>query len=102
MVRESTRELAIRMALGATGRRLVARITGQALVLASGGLVLGLAVAVIVARGLQAQLFEISSTDPASYVIAALVVVAVSMGGVAYSARAAVRTAPAENLRAET
>jgi predicted permease len=102
MVRESTRELAIRMALGATGRRLVARITGQALVLTSGGLVLGLLLAVIVARGLQARLFEISATDPASYAVAALVVVAVSAGGVAYSARAAVRTAPAENLRVET
>jgi ABC-type antimicrobial peptide transport system permease subunit len=80
----------------------VARITGQALALASGGLVLGLAVAVIVARGLEAQLFEISSTDPVSYVVSAALVVAVSMSGVAYSARAAVRTAPAENLRVET
>lgn len=101
MVRDSRREIAIRMALGATDGRLAARVTGQGLLLIVLGSALGLWLSTLVAARLGDRLIGVSPTDPASYAFATAVTLTVGLAAAGVAARAATRTEPAVNLRAE-
>jgi ABC-type antimicrobial peptide transport system permease subunit len=101
MVRDSRREIAIRMALGATDGRLAARVTGQGLLLLVLGSALGLWLATLVTARLGDRLIGVSPTDPASYAFATLVTLTVGLAAAGIAARMATRTEPAVNLRAE-
>jgi predicted permease len=100
-VAQGTREIGIRMALGAGARQVQRRVLAGALGLVGGGLVLGLAAALGLARFIASLLFEVSATDPATYAGAALVLLAV--GGLAGTlpARWASRVDPVVALREE-
>ena len=67
MVGQRTREIGIRIALGANPRAVVRLVLGQALALAAAGVVAGAAAAVLVTRLLAGLLFEVRSTDPVTY-----------------------------------
>jgi predicted permease len=101
MVRDSRREIAIRMALGATDGRLAARVTGQGLLLLVLGSALGLWLSTLVAARLGDRLIGVSPTDPLSYAFATLVTLTVGLTAAGVAARSATRTEPAVNLRAE-
>jgi predicted permease len=101
MVRDSRREIAIRMALGATDGRLAARVTGQGLLLLVLGSALGLWLATLITARLGDRLIGVSPTDPASYAFATLVTLTVGLAAAGIAARMATRTEPAVNLRAE-
>lgn len=98
-VAQRTRELGVRMALGATGRQVAAMMFGESVRLAAAGLVIGLLAAVAFTRALRSMLFEVSTTDPPTYVVMALVLLATA--GVAgwIPARRASRVDPAGALR---
>ena len=96
-----TREIAIRLALGARPadvRRMVAR---HAAGVAAIGIVVGLAGALVVMRALGALLFEVSAADPAPLLAAVGVLIAVAGAASWLPARRAARLDPAEALRAD-
>src|SRR2546427_2052217 len=69
MVRQRTRELGVRMALGATARDLRRMVMGRGLVVASVGSMLGLLGALLANRLLAAMLYEVTPTDLATLTV---------------------------------
>jgi putative ABC transport system permease protein len=100
-VERRRREIGVRMALGALRRDLVRGVVTRALGLAVAGLGLGLFAAAVVTRGLGALLYQVAPTDPATYALAALVLLAVTALGGYLPARRASRVDPVEALRGE-
>jgi hypothetical protein len=72
-VRERTREIGIRMAIGAGRRQVLAFVAGHGLRLTGMGLALGLALATASGRSLGAILFGVSPADPASTLLTAVI-----------------------------
>jgi len=101
MVRQSSRELGIRSALGATPRRLVRFVVGHAAALAAAGVVLGTAGAWALSRAMAAQLFGIEATDPVTYAVAVGMLMAVALLACYPPARRASRTDPLVAMRDE-
>ncbi len=101
LVRDQTREIGIRIALGASVGRVRAEVLGRAGVVAGVGAVAGLAGALATSRVLSALLYRVSPSDPASLGGACLVLLLV--GGLAayVPARRATRVDPVQALRAE-
>jgi predicted lysophospholipase L1 biosynthesis ABC-type transport system permease subunit len=100
-VRRRSREIGIRIALGAGRSRVVAGVMGRSLLLVAGGLAVGLVVATLGSGLVASQLYQVAPTDPASY---AAVVVLVALVGVAAAlapARRASRVDPVTALRSE-
>ena len=64
-VAQRTREIGIRIALGADRRAVVAMVVGEGMTLAGAGLVIGVAGAFLLTRTLETLLYEVSPTDPA-------------------------------------
>jgi predicted permease len=101
LVRDQTREIGIRIALGASGGRVRAEVLGRAGIVAGVGVIAGLAGALATSRVLSALLFQVSPSDPVSLGGACLVLLLV--GGLAayVPARRATRIDPVQALRAE-
>lgn len=101
MVRERSRELGLRMALGATRPALFKMVLQNSLKLAGIGLVIGLGGAFGLTRLLQSQLYGVGATDPATLVTVAAVLMGVAVIAVSIPAQRATRVDPIENLRTE-
>jgi predicted permease len=100
-VRQREREMAVRLALGAQPSRVVALMLRQGMTPVVLGLVLGLAVAFATTRVLSSLLFEVSATDPATFIgVVALLAIVALIASYLPSRRAA-RVHPAMTLRAE-
>jgi ABC-type antimicrobial peptide transport system permease subunit len=100
-VAKQTRELGVRMALGATPGRLRAMILGQALRLTGIGAGVGLAAALAGSRVLTSLLFEVSPTDPVALLGACTLLLAVELVAALVLAQRAGRIDPTQMLRAE-
>jgi putative ABC transport system permease protein len=100
-VSERVREIAIRMALGARGRDVMAAVLRRAVRMTVLGVLLGLAGAMAATRLMRALLFGISATDPWVFSAAAGVLVAVGLFAAYWPARRAARVDPITALRAE-
>jgi putative ABC transport system permease protein len=100
-VAQRTRELGIRIALGAGAGALRRLVVGQAMTLATIGLAIGLAAALLLSSTLEKMLFNLSSTDPATFVSVAGVLFAVALLASWLPARRASRVDPVVALRAE-
>jgi putative ABC transport system permease protein len=96
-----TKELGVRIALGAQPRAVAAMMTKQGLVLTSIGVVAGLALFTVAARFLRAFLFDTAPTDPVALSGAAIVLLAVAILASVVPAMRAARVDPVEALRAE-
>jgi putative ABC transport system permease protein len=93
------RELAIRAAVGADARGLVALVLRSGLALVAAGIVVGVAVSFALARVLQALLFEVGPADPLTLIAAAVTFAAVALAACVLPAVRAARVDPAEALK---
>ena len=100
-VSQRSREIGVRMALGATRDRVIRMVVRQALMLAVFGAVFGLALALVATRGMESLLFGVSAIDPAIYVAVAAMLVLVAGLASYLPARRAARTDPQLALRGE-
>ena len=96
-----THELGVRIALGADASRVLRLVVGRGAVLAFLGIVLGAGGAIATTRVLKSFLFEITATDPATFVGAALGLVVVALIASYLPARRATRVDPMVALRTE-
>jgi putative ABC transport system permease protein len=100
-VAQRTRELGIRMALGADGARVRSLVLGQGARLALGGILLGVAGALATTRVLRSLLYGTSPGDPIALGVAILVLAGVTLLASWLPARRAAGTDPAVVLRSE-
>ncbi len=96
-----TREIGVRLALGARPQDVTRMVLGEGAALIATGLALGLAAAWTFARLLRGVLFETPPGDPATYAGVALVLAAAALTATYLPARRAARVEPAEVVRGE-
>jgi putative ABC transport system permease protein len=101
VVGQRTREIGIRIALGAHPNVVIRLVLRQALVLAAIGVVFGSAAAIIVTRLLAGLLFEVRATDPSTYGGIALLLGVTAMIAAWLPARRAASVDPILALRSE-
>jgi putative ABC transport system permease protein len=101
-VAQRTREIGIRMALGAHAGSVLGLVVREALIMSSAGVILGMSAAFLLTEWLVAQLlFNTSPHDPATFVGVAATLTLVSMAAAYVPARRATRVDPIVALRAE-
>lgn len=100
-VSRRTRELGLRMALGATRRGLAADVLGNGLRLAAAGVLIGLAAALLLGRLVEGMLFGVHPRDPVSLLLAPILLVAVAAASLVVPARRAMRVDPLIAMRAD-
>jgi len=93
-------EFAVRLALGATAAEIVGLVLREGALLAATGLALGIAVSLRSARFIRGVLYEVSPTNPATYLAAAILLLLTAFVAMYLPARHAGRTDPATTLRA--
>jgi ABC-type antimicrobial peptide transport system permease subunit len=98
-VASRTAELGIRMALGATPRRLHLEVLRHAARLVGGGIAIGIAAALLVTPALTTFLAGLSPADPIAFVAAAAVLMLVACGASYWPARRVARVDPVLALR---
>jgi ABC-type antimicrobial peptide transport system permease subunit len=101
VVGQRTREIGVRVALGAQTGDVSRMILRQSMTVTAGGTILGLLGAFGLTRLMKAVLFEVSATDPMTFVTAPVVLVLVSFLATWVPVRRASRVDPMEALRAE-
>ncbi|MGB2622117.1 MAG: ABC transporter permease [Candidatus Acidiferrum sp.] len=97
--RQRTREIGIRMTLGAAPRDVLRLVLRQGLKLALLGLSIGLVISLILTRALASQLFGVSTTDPLTYFGVAFLLLCVALAACAIPTYRAMRTDPIAALR---
>jgi predicted permease len=98
-VAQRTREIGIRMALGAQAGSVVRLVVGQGLKLVSAGVLLGLAGSLLLTRLMSSLLFGVSATDPLTLFTISLVLVGVALLASYIPARRAAKVDPLIALR---
>jgi predicted permease len=101
VVSQRTREIGVRMALGATSPSVKGMVVRQGLWLATGGVVLGLLAAGALSSVMSSLLFGVSALDPLTYGLVGGALVAVSLVASWLPARRAARVDPSVALREE-
>jgi putative ABC transport system permease protein len=100
-VGQRTRELGIRVALGATRGELLGLVLRQALTLCCAGLAVGVVAAIALTRALRSLLFGVTPSDPISFVATIGILLAVALLASYIPARRATRVDPIVALRYE-
>jgi predicted permease len=100
-VTQRTREIGVRIAIGAQPSDVLGMVMGNAMRLAGLGLALGLCAALLGARVLASQLYGVSGRDPLTYLAISAVLAAVALLASWLPARRATRVDPMTALRAE-
>jgi putative ABC transport system permease protein len=99
LVTQRTREIGVRMALGATPSSVLALVLRQAGAMTTAGILIGLAGAYAFARYLASLLFQVSATDPTVYAAVSAVLAAVAFLAIVIPCSRATRVDPLTALR---
>jgi len=100
-VTQRTREIGIRIALGASSGDVFRAVLGGALALIGIGLVVGIVSGIAIGRGISDLLFGVSATEPRVFALVSAVVVTTGVLAAFIPARRAVRIDPTRALRDE-
>jgi len=100
-VARRTREIGIRMALGARAGGVLRLVARQGLALTGIGVAIGLALALAVSRFAASLLYGVSATDPLTFIAVPVLLLAIAVLAVLLPARRAARTDPLTALRYE-
>jgi predicted permease len=100
-VSRRTREIGIRMALGAERRGVLKLVVGQGIVLATSGAIVGIAVTLGVTRYLNSMLYDLHANDPATIGAVVMLLTLVAVVACYVPARRAMRVEPMVALRYE-
>jgi ABC-type lipoprotein release transport system permease subunit len=100
-VTQRSREMGIRMALGARARDVLMMVMRQALALVLAGVAVGLGAAFALTRLMTSQLFDTQPTDPATFTLVSLLLCGVAVVATLVPARRATRVDPVVTLRDE-
>jgi predicted permease len=101
LVSQGTREIGIRMALGATQRHILGLIVRQGMMLSLSGVLIGLAGAFLLTRLMQTLLFGVGATDAFTFGAISLLLLVVALVASFIPARRAARIDPIVSLRCE-
>jgi predicted permease len=101
LVTQRTREIGVRLALGAPPARVMTAVIGRGVVHTAAGVVIGVAVAWVLATSVEAFLFEVRPHDPVVYGAAAALLAACGVIAAFVPARRAARVDPVIALRTE-
>jgi len=100
-VTQRTREIGVRIALGATRGQMLGMVLRQAAVTGTAGVAAGIAGALVVTGWMQSQLFEVTATDPLTLIGVAALLMLVSLLACWIPGRRATRVDPVVALRYE-
>jgi hypothetical protein len=100
-VAQRTREIGVRMALGADSRRVLSQVVGQGASLTGAGLAIGLVASLGVTRVLRGLLYGVSPTDPVVFGGVATLLAVIALVACLVPARRAARIDPMAALRSE-
>jgi predicted permease len=101
LVTQGVREIGIRLALGATPRRILGMVVQHGMRVALTGVASGLAGALLLTRFMRGLLFGVGERDPLTFVATPVVLAAVALAATYIPARRAARIDPIESLRRE-
>jgi predicted permease len=99
LVNQGTKEMGIRMALGATPRSIALLVVRHGILIAAAGLLLGVAGAIVVSRVMRSLLFGVGTTDPITYLLVASLVAGTALAASYIPARRASQLDPMQSLR---
>jgi putative ABC transport system permease protein len=100
-VLRQTREIGVRMALGANPADVLRQVVRQGMSVAAAGAGAGLAAALLLTRLMSGLLYGVAPTDPATYAGVAVLLLAIALCASYVPARRAARIDPMKALRAE-
>jgi putative ABC transport system permease protein len=100
-VQQRTRELGVRIALGAPATGILRLVATEVVPLAIGGLILGLGAAFALSRSMTSLLYQVSATDPATFGAISLVGIGIAVIASLIPALRALRVDPIKALRIE-
>jgi putative ABC transport system permease protein len=100
-VNQRTREIGIRMALGAERSSVLALVVRHGMAMVLGGVALGLAASFALVRFIRSLLFGVSAFDPPTFLAVAGLLIAVALGACLIPARRASAVDPTQALRAD-
>jgi ABC-type antimicrobial peptide transport system permease subunit len=101
LVGQGTREIGIRMALGATQRAVLKLIVKQGMMLALSGVAVGLVAALAFSRLISGLLFGVKSTDPLTFAVITVLLSLAALFACYFPARRAAEIDPMVSLRSE-
>jgi predicted permease len=101
LVSQGTREIGIRLALGATPSQVVGMVVKAGMLVAAAGIVSGLACAFVLTRFMDALLFNVTPTDAATFISIAAVLAAIAFAATYAPARRAAKIDPLVALRTD-
>ena len=99
VVSQRSREISIRVALGARGRDVTRLVLGQGTALVAAGIVAGTAASIAATRLISGLLYGVSPTDPVSFAAVIVLLALVALSATYVPARRAARVAPMDILR---
>jgi putative ABC transport system permease protein len=101
VVGQKTREIGLRMALGASRSAVLRMILSQGGKLAAAGVIVGLGASFVLTRSMEAMLFGVSASDPFTFTAVAMLLTAVALAACYIPARRAMQVDPMVALRHE-